>query len=275
MAVGGLDTDAQEAEARLRQYGVPHTQGGLDDDRCSAVGPDVAPDDPLVPGPHRPGGHHVVQLPEVEHLAAYHPSDPGHVGQPDGDDHAVEVVPQGHGQPQGQDEPGEGHQGVNQPHGHVVHHAAEVPRAEPDGHPHEDTQADGSHADPQGDASPEDDAAQDVPAQVVCAQGVGPGGGLSRQQDELLLGLVRRQPRREGRRHDASEDEGQAKPRQAHPQQASSRCQQRRRGCPPDYHPGDVGAHSHPHPSGTVFWGPVPRTPGRSGGSPSSPRGLR
>ena len=168
----------------------------------------MTPDDPPVRRAHRPRSVDVLPLPLGEDLCPHDPHEHRHEHDRDRDHRLGEARPEHGRDGEREDELRKRKHRVGEPHQDIVQPAAVESRDDPQGQPGGDGEADRDDPGLERRPGPEDDAAQDVPAQFVRAHRVARTGGLQVGGKVGLDRRRRRDPRREqGREEDQDEQD--------------------------------------------------------------------
>ncbi len=143
---------------------------------------------------------HEVALAQRQNFAAHEPRIARPADQAKRENHVIEARTEHRGKGNGQENPGKGHQNIDQAHEPMIDPTAEITRERADQKTDAERQGYSGHPDQQRDAGAVNRAAQNVAAQFVGAERVLAGIGDQVFVEILAQRIVRRDQRREQRR---------------------------------------------------------------------------
>ena len=170
---GGLDADAEEAEAGFEEDGAGEVGGGHDDDGAGDVGQYVAEDGAEGAEAEGAGGFDVFFFFDAEHLSAHHAGDVDPHGEAHGDEDLPEAFAEGEGDGDDEEDGGDGPDDVDEPGDEVVDPSAVVGGEGAEGDADEECNEDGDEADGEAYAAADHDHAEHVAAVGVGAEDEG------------------------------------------------------------------------------------------------------
>jgi len=185
---GGEDADAEKTEGGFGEDGAGHGDGGLDEDGLKDVGNEMAEENAKVGGAERAGGEDEFRFADLENLGAGETRVAGPSGDDEGEDDFADARAEEGGKGNGEKNSGKREKGVDEDDvDEAVEPATEVARHGTDGKAGEACAQDNGNADEQGDARAEEDAGENIAAEIVGAHPVR-GRGRGETGGKILSG---------------------------------------------------------------------------------------